>query len=135
MRWNIVQLVQEDEWAEAVATIKLSLGGAKHREFVGPVRLERFDSTVLFRLVVLDEDDCPTTTICLPVHALWNLSQRKRLRGNVRRAILIECGFPPSKGFDQMTLLIPLEAHAEFFADAFLFAEQTVHHGLAASTS
>ncbi|CAB9522691.1 hypothetical protein SEMRO_1330_G263470.1 [Seminavis robusta] len=139
--WQVVAAVtasddQKDATAESVATVQVMVDGCeKCTQYCGPVTLQRFGNTLLFRVVILnDKTNRNMMVINLPPDDEWRVELPKKLISpNTRtKAVktIVRLRSGNAEGYDMMTITMPWngkKGSSMVFAEAVIFASGVVN--------
>ena len=128
---------QAGQAAESVAVVEVFVNGLMNPVqlcLTGPVSIERFGTTSLFRIIVHNDNMTRNKAVlCLPPDCMWMASKPRKVKGKQSglRAIesVIELPTGNREGYDNLRITMPYDGDggsAMLFAEAVVWASQEV---------
>lgn len=123
--------------AEGVAFIDVYVNGDSRTPtttIVGPINLERFPNSALFRFAILNADgNRNNAVLCMPSNSKWSAVELRKVKGKTSgsRAVEIKINLPPGnrEGFDSLRITLPFDGNdgrSMLFGQAVMWAWQEV---------
>jgi hypothetical protein len=143
LSWSTVTALndsQADHAAATIATVDIFVvdsATSPHQSISGPLSLERFGSTNLFRLVVHNADMTRNKAVlCLPPDCLWRGERPRKVksRRSGMKAVEVNVVLPQGhkEGYDRLCITAPYDGEdgrAMLLASALIWASQEVLAG------
>ena len=137
--WSTIAAVceaQDGQTAASIAVVEVFVNGLDGPKscYTGPISIERFGNTSLFRIVVHNGNMTRNTAVlCLPPDCTWMASKPRKVKGakSGLRAVESSIELPAGhrEGFNHLRITMSYDGpggNAMLFAEAVLWASQEV---------